>query len=68
MSLNDILTLDVGGTIFRTTRATLVKYPSSMLGKLFDPASDLPPATMASGNYFIDRDPERYNQYKSRTL
>ena len=33
MSLNDIITLDVGGEIFRTSRATLVKFPESKLAR-----------------------------------
>ena len=43
MSLDDIISLDVGGTRFDTTRQTLVKDPNSMLARMFDPASKMKP-------------------------
>merc|ERR1712117_422664 len=55
------ITLDVGGTIFRTTVATLIQYPNSMLAAMFDPKSERPPAMKDdNGNFFIDRDPEPF--------
>ena len=42
-SLNDVVTLNVGGEKFETTRQTLMNDPSSMLSKMFDPISPLQP-------------------------
>ena len=58
MSINDIITLDVGGTLFKTTRSTLIQYPDSVLQKMFDPQSAMAPAMLDNGAYFIDRSPE----------
>ena len=56
-----MITLNVGGTLFTTTVATLIKYPDSMLAAMFNPESERPPAQKdSSGNYFIDRDPEPF--------
>ena len=38
-----IVDLDVGGTLFRTTRQTLMSDPDSMLAKMFDPNASLVP-------------------------
>ena len=43
VSLNSVVTLNVGGTQFVTTRQTLLSDPSSMLAKMFDPVSPLQP-------------------------
>jgi len=49
------ITLDVGGTLLTTTRATLTKDPESMLGKMFQVNSK-----WSTGDpYFIDCD-DRY--------
>lgn len=56
-SLNDVVTLNVGGEKFETTRQTLLNDPSSMLAKMFDPVSPLQPGVLRDGAYFIDRDP-----------
>lgn len=50
----DILRLNVGGQIYTTTRATLCKYPESMLGAMFK--GDIPAWKDQHGCYFIDRD------------
>ena len=42
-SLNSVVTLNVGGTRFETTRQTLLTDPNSMLAKMFDPVSPLQP-------------------------
>eukprot|EP00088_Acartia_fossae_P062006 TRINITY_DN7462_c0_g1_i9.p1 TRINITY_DN7462_c0_g1~~TRINITY_DN7462_c0_g1_i9.p1 ORF type:complete len:166 (-),score=32.07 TRINITY_DN7462_c0_g1_i9:341-838(-) len=60
MSLSDIIVLNVGGTRFETTRATLVSQPDSMLAKMFDPDSPLVPAKPKDDAYFLDRDPETF--------
>ena len=43
LSLNSVVTLNVGGTKFVTTRQTLLKDPNSMLAKMFDSESSLQP-------------------------
>ena len=43
LSLNSVVTLNVGGTQFVTTRQTLLSDPTSMLAKMFDPVSPLQP-------------------------
>ena len=43
VSLNSLVTLNVGGTKFVTTRQTLLSDPDSMLAKMFDPESSLQP-------------------------
>merc|ERR1740116_251028 len=60
LSLNSVVTLNVGGTQFVTTRQTLLKDPASMLAKMFDPVSPLQPGVMIDGAYFIDRDPKYF--------
>ena len=42
-TMNDIITLNVGGTRFETTRQTLLHDPTSMLARMFDPVSPLQP-------------------------
>ena len=53
MTNSDIVHLNVGGTKFVTTRATLRKYPNSMLGAMF--MENIPLSTDKDGCYFIDR-------------
>ena len=43
VSLNSVVTLNVGGTKFVTTRQTLLSDPDSMLARMFDPESPLQP-------------------------
>lgn len=59
-TLNSVVTLNVGGTKFETTRQTLLNDPRSMLAKMFDPVSPLQPGVMRDGAYFIDRDPNYF--------
>ena len=57
----EVISLNVGGTIFVTSVATLTKYPNSMLAAMFDPKSERPPARKDNqGNFFIDSDPEPF--------
>jgi len=56
-TMNDIITLNVGGTRFETTRQTLLHDPTSMLARMFDPVSPLQPGVMRDGAFFLDRDP-----------
>ncbi len=46
----DPVTLNVGGTQYTTTIATLTRYPNSMLGRMY--FSDIP----SKRQYFIDGD------------
>ena len=53
-SLSSVVSLNVGGTKFDTTRQTLLTDPSSMLAKMFDPVSPLQPgATSKLDTFFI---------------
>ncbi|KAK3600777.1 hypothetical protein CHS0354_009206 [Potamilus streckersoni] len=52
----EIIHLSVGGVEYKTTRATLCKYPNSMLGAMF--SSTLSTHVDQTGCYFIDRDGE----------
>ncbi|CAL1546230.1 unnamed protein product [Lymnaea stagnalis] len=49
-----VITLNVGGILYTTTTATLLKYPESMLGSLL--SHNLPSTKDAHGQLFIDRD------------
>lgn len=55
MMSDEVITLNVGGAIYTTTRCTLGKYPDSMIGAMFS-GQYVPTAFDAQGNYFIDRD------------
>jgi len=57
MSDGEVVTLNVGGRLFTTTRTTLTSQPDSVLGRMFDPTSSLPPARMVDGAFFIDANP-----------
>ena len=50
----DIIRLNVGGIPYTTTKATLSRYPSSMIGAMFN--GSMPTAVDDDGRYFIDRD------------
>ena len=54
-----VVTLDVGGTKYRTTLSTLTKYPDSMLGAMFSGRHNLP--QQEDGSYFIDRDGQAFS-------
>merc|ERR1712080_432861 len=57
--MNDIIEIDVGGKIFKSHRSTLLSAPGSLLAKMFDPESGLPPAKLQqNGSYFIEGDPK----------
>lgn len=56
-SFTDWVTLNVGGQIFTTTRATLMNEPNSMLAKMFSPAESWTSITDHSGAFLIDRSP-----------
>lgn len=57
-----IVTLNVGGRIFETCLGTLLKYPDSLLSKMFDPDSHMKPSVKdKNGNWFIDRNPDLFS-------
>ncbi|ELU01521.1 hypothetical protein CAPTEDRAFT_154970 [Capitella teleta] len=51
---DDLLRLNVGGVSYTTTKATLSRFPNSMLGAMFN--GSMPTTRDDSGSYFIDRD------------
>ena len=56
-----VISLNVGGTVFVTSVATLTQYPNSMLAAMFNPESERPPAMKdGQGNFFLDCDPEPF--------
>ena len=57
---HDIVNLNVGGTIYTTSRSTLTQYPDSMLGAMFGGKLPLENSKDSEGNYFIDRDGELF--------
>ena len=60
--MNERIKLNVGGTKFETTRATLTSSPTSLLARMFDPDSDLPPAVLSDdGYYFLDACPRVFS-------
>ena len=52
---DEVITLNVGGQLYTTTRSTLAKYPDSMIGAMFN-GQFVPTHFDPQGNYFIDRD------------
>lgn len=51
---DDIVSLNVGGTFYTTTRSTLRRFSGSMLHAMFSGA--MPSTIDSDGRYFIDRD------------
>ena len=51
------LRLDVGGTIFQTTKETLTSEPQSMLAKMFDNQNQIPATDIKDNCHMIDSDP-----------
>ena len=57
----DWIKLNVGGTLYETTRTTLLSRPNSLLAKMFDPGSTRPPAALGEdGAYRVDADPRAF--------
>ncbi len=60
-AMNDLIKLNVGGTLFTTTRLTLTKNPNSMLTQMFDQDLAMDAAKKDdTGAYFIDRSPDAF--------
>ena len=59
---NSVVKLNVGGTIFQTTQATLLSDQNSMLAKMFSTEKNgrIPAIQDDSGAYFIDRCPKYF--------
>jgi BTB/POZ domain-containing protein len=55
-----IVTLDVGGKIFRTSTKTLEQFPNSMLARMFAETNESMVKPQADGSYFIDRSPHLF--------
>jgi len=58
MAGSDVLTLNVGGRLFTTTRMTLTSNSDTILARMFDVASPFPPARIVDGAYFLDSNPD----------
>ena len=57
--VNNIISINVGGTIYTTTKSTLTKEPESMLARMVN--TEVPTEKDPSGNIFIDRDPQAFS-------
>ena len=58
MPLNDVISLNVGGVSMATSRATLLSDPTSSLARMFQEDSEIPPAKLKDGEFFLDLDPK----------
>ena len=58
MPLNDVICLNVGGASMATSRATLLSEPASSLARMFQEDSEIPPAKLKDGEFFLDLDPK----------
>jgi len=54
IDVGEIISLNVGGVIYCTTKATLLKYPGTMLHSMFSGRHTI--TKDSEGNYFLDRD------------
>ena len=61
---DSIVTLDVGGQMFKTQISTLTKYPGSMLAAMFNHQDQgmVPMAKTKDGAYFLDVDPSHFRE------
>ena len=58
MNLKGKITIEVGGTLFRTTKKTLSRIKKSRLSNLDENDESYDPIT---GYYFFDRNPQLFN-------
>merc|ERR1712228_49381 len=59
--MEELISLNVGGQKFVTTRALLTSVPDSMLATMFDPANPIPASRRdVDGAYFIEEDPATF--------
>jgi len=54
VSTGEPISINVGGVLYTTSVQTVMKYPDSMLGRMF--GGPIPTATDGGGSFFIDRD------------
>ncbi|PRW20592.1 BTB POZ domain-containing adapter for CUL3-mediated degradation 3 [Chlorella sorokiniana] len=57
---DELITLNVGGTLFRTTHATLTKHPDSMLAAMFRGDMQASALRDEQGHPFLDRNPTHF--------
>ena len=59
--MEELISLNVGGEKFMTSRALLTSVPESMLSAMFDPANPIPASRCdAEGSFFIEEDPATF--------
>ena len=58
MKIRDKITLEIGGTLFTTTKRSLSRFSGSRLSQLDENDESFDPST---GHYFFDRNPELFN-------
>ena len=59
--MEELISLNVGGEKFMTTRALLTSVPGSMLTTMFDPTSPIPASRRdPDGAFFIEEDPATF--------
>ena len=61
VNMNELIHLNVGGQIIVTHRATLTKFPDSILAKTFDGSYGGVLTRDSNGNYFLDYNPVLFN-------
>ena len=52
-AMTDWLKLNVGGTIFETSRTTLTSHPTSSLARMFQLNNNLPPTTITPDGVYL---------------
>jgi len=60
LNAEEIIEINVGGTLFTTSKRTLCKYPLSKLAWLFDDRNKDKVTRDSHGRYFLDRDPSLF--------
>lgn len=60
MALSPILTLDVGGKIFKVLRETIMKFPTSTVALVIS-GKDSNNLIVYEGTYFFDRNPDYFS-------
>ena len=55
---SQVITINVGGTLFTTTTTTLTTDPESMLARMI--STEVPQARDSKGNLFLDRNPKTF--------
>jgi hypothetical protein len=67
---DEIIELDIGGTIFKTYKSTIMKYPKTLLAVMLN--SNIPVVKDKDGRIFFDRDPEMFKDiikyYRTDTI